>query len=105
MVTDQGGAGLNPCEGTMLLGRDAASISFMDSNYEHDAQCDWQIRCPASADGQALVSLTFERLRLSWTMITSHDGDSTAAQLLAVLSGRMDQLGQTSFIYRFIPAD
>ena len=99
MLTDQGGAGVNPCDGTMLLVREAASISFMDGNYEHDAQCDWQIRCPVSADGQALVSLTFERFEteLDYDTVAIYDGDSTEAQLLALLSGRKDQLEQISF--------
>ena len=99
MITDQGGAGVDPCQGTMTLAREAAAISFMDGTYEHDAQCDWQIRCPASADGQSLVSLTFERFdtELDYDFVSVYDGDSSDAQLLALLSGRMDQLGQTSF--------
>ena len=99
-IVDQGGAGVDPCTGTMVLTREAASISFMDSNYQDDELCQWQVQCPPTADGsQSLVSISFERFEteLDYDEVAIYDGDNNGAQLLGLLSGRMDQLSQTSF--------
>ena len=90
------GASSDPCAGTMSLTRASASVSFMDGNYEHDSQCDWLIECPEQGD---LVSLSFTRFdtELDYDEVAVFDGGTSDDQILGALSGRMDQLSQTSF--------